>query len=88
MPVIFAFLQQQSKRLMSWQIQLNKALPVVASADVYSKVVALLLCINYCCSHSLWGLCIIYCFGLQYFVTFIVLKSTCWRREICLICLC
>ena len=44
---------------MSEQIQLNKALPVVASADVYSKVVALLLCINYFWSHSMWGLCII-----------------------------
>ena len=44
---------------MIWQTQLNKALPVVASAAVYSKVVALLLCINYCCSHSLWGLCVI-----------------------------
>ena len=57
--LFFACLQQQSKWEMSWQIQLNKALPVVAFAGVYSKVVALLLCINYFCSHSLWGLCVI-----------------------------
>ena len=44
---------------MSWQIQLILALPIVASAAVYSKVVALLLCINYCCSHSLSGLYVI-----------------------------
>ena len=51
---------------MSCQIQLNKALPVVAFAGVYSKVVALLLCINYFCSHRFWGLCVIslFCFAV------------------------
>ena len=37
-------------------------------------------------SHYLWGLCIGLCFGMHYFVSFIVLQSSWWGKESWLLC--
>ena len=77
----FVSLQQQSKWYMSWQIQLILALPQLPLLLSFLRwwlcccaliIVAPIVCGDFVLFH---------CFGLQYFVSFIVLKSTCWRRE-------